>query len=108
MSTYHPDVWVILEFAGTAVPDTYQRILAGWYGGFGGSDSWKLSSGVKEIIDKGYHWEIPNHSGSVYICNKNCERFSGLTGNIFNHMCQSNGEDITVKQIKFGGGDESL
>ena len=104
--TYTPDVWVVLEFFGTAVPKTYQRVLAGWYGGFVGSDSWKLSSGVTEILDRGKCWEIHNRSGSVYVCYKSCERFSGLTANIFSHMCESNGEDITVKQVKLGVGDE--
>lgn len=102
MSTYQPDVWVIIEFSGTAVPETYQRILAGWYGGFTGGDSWKMSSGVEQIIDKGDYWEIPNHSGSVYICHKGCERFSLMTGGIFARMCENNGEYITVKQVELG------
>ena len=106
-NVYYPDVWVVVEFAGTAVPKTYQRVLAGWYGGYAGGDSWKLSSGVTEIIDRGSCWEIHNHSGSVYVCYKNSERFSMLTGCIFSDMSQSNSENIAVKQVKLGGEDES-
>jgi hypothetical protein len=58
-------------------------VLAGWYGGFAGSDSWKLSSGVEEVIDKDTNYEIVNASGSVYRCYQNCERLTGYTASIF-------------------------
>ena len=63
--------------------ELYYRVLAGWYGGYAGSDSWKISSGINEAIDKGSHWEMPQSSGSVYRCYKESERYSMLSQMIF-------------------------
>lgn len=104
MSEYTPDCWVIVEFSGTKVPKTYHRVLAGWYGGYAGSDSWKLSSGFddfKDMIDRGDHWEIHNTSGSVYICYKQCERFSNLTASIFASYASDNTEEVAMTNISF-------
>lgn len=108
MSEYTPDCWVIVEFSGTKVPKTYRRILAGWYGGYAGSNSWKLSSGIEDMIDRGDHWEIPNHSGSVYHCYKAVERFSMLTGGIFATYSKDNTDECTMTHIKIGKDDEEV
>lgn len=102
MREYTPDHWVIVEFSGTKVPQTYRRVLAGWYGGFVSGDSWKMSSGVEDMIDRGTYWEIPNHSGSVYICHKNNEGFSGYLFNIFSSYASDNSEEITMTRIVIG------
>lgn len=100
---YRPDVWVMVEISGTKVPETYRRILAGWYGGFAGSNAWKLSSGVEEMIDHGTHWEILNFSGSVYFCGKENERFSGYTASIFASYAEQNNDEFSMKHIPIGG-----
>ena len=102
MSEYKPDCWVIVEISGTKVPETYRRILAGWYGGYAGSNSWKISSGIEEMIDRGDHWEIPNHSGSVYYCYKSAERFSMLTGNIYSNYAKDNSDEHRMVHIPIG------
>ena len=99
---YTPDCWVIVEFSGTKVPKTYRRILAGWHGGYAGSNSWKLSSGIEDMIDRGTHWEIPNHSGSVYYCYKAAERFSMMTGSIYASYAKENCEEFSMKHIPIG------
>ena len=97
---YHPDVWVIMELTGTEVQEgRYYRVLAGWYGGFAGADSWKASSGIVKIVDCGTYWEIHNFSGSVYYCNKECERLSSYTASILNSFIASNSDDIAVRQV---------
>ena len=106
MIEYTPDVWVIVEISGTKVPETYRRILAGWHGGFANGDSWKMSSGIKDMIDRGDHWEIPNHSGSVYFCYKNRERFSGYTSNIYKGYIDQNNEEFMMKHVQIGDTDE--
>lgn len=106
MSEYRPDVWVMVEISGTKVPEPYRRILAGWYGGYAGSNSWKLSSGVEDMIDRGTHWEIPNTSGSVYLCGKENERFSGLTAGIYASYTAQNNEEFTMKHIPIGKEDD--
>jgi len=77
VSEYTPDRWVVIEIAmeGTTV----QRILSSWYGGWAGSDSWRLSSGitgVEELVDS---YIIKNESGSVYTCFKGRYGMSAYT-----------------------------
>lgn len=100
MSEYNPDVWVLLKISGTDVPTPYYRILAGWYGGYAGSDSWQMSSGVNEIIDRDTYWEMPNHSGSLYFCNKRCETVSSLTASIFARYQAQNTEAVTIQRVQ--------
>lgn len=100
MSSYTPDVWVIVKLAGSKVQDSpYYRVLAGWYGGFAGSDSWKMNSGITKIVDCGTHYEIFGHSGSVYLCNKSVERFSGYTRSIFQSYANDNSDEVAISHI---------
>lgn len=82
MREYTPDCWVILK-VDLSGGEQHYRILAGWYGGFAGSNSWKLSSGIEKITDEGTHYKMEQASGSVYYCGKELERMSGLTTQIF-------------------------
>ena len=68
MSEYTPDKWVVIEIAmdNTVV----QRILSSWYGGWAGSDSWRLSSGITEVEELEDSYIIRNESGCVYSCFK--------------------------------------
>ena len=80
VNEYTQDRWAVIEIAmeGTAV----QRILSAWYGGWAGSDSWRLSSGITEVEELEDSYIIKNHSGSVYICFKNRYGMSIYTSGI--------------------------
>lgn len=79
MSTYTPDVWVVLEFDAPQLEKPIQKVFAGWYGGFAGSDSWKLNSGITKVrIDDEGHYEFDGYSGSTYYCHFNNYKMSGL------------------------------
>ena len=84
MSTYSPDRWILVEITSKEHA-TIQKILAGWYGGFAGSNSWKLSSGNVTFIDKGDYYESLQESGSTYKLYKASEGFTGLTAGMFKH-----------------------
>jgi hypothetical protein len=63
-----PERWVVLAI--THNNQKIHKVFAGWYGGYLGSDSWKLNSGnvaEKEFDDR---WEFTGVSGSVYVCYK--------------------------------------
>ena len=80
MSDYTPDRWVMLEITGLG-SKPIRKIFAGWYGGYLGSDSWKLNSGVTNIrIDDLGHYEFDGQSGSTYYCHVNTQ---GMTGYMF-------------------------
>lgn len=81
--TLLPDKWVIVEVNSSQ--GKHRKVLGSWYGGYTGSDSYRFSSGITKIIDRGEHYEIENESGSVYLCNKNAEGMSAFTDSVYTH-----------------------
>ena len=83
MNQHNPDRWVMINtnFKGAQ----YYKVLASWYGGYTGSDSWQLSSGtVSASFNKttnSYHF--PQVSKSEYICHSSTYGTSMYTQNIF-------------------------
>ena len=75
MSEYSPDRWVVLEI--TTPKETIRKVFAGWYGGYAGSDSWKLNSGITETREHDDVFEFDGYSGSTYFCHRNCHGMSG-------------------------------
>jgi len=100
MSEYTPDRWIVVEI--TSGNYTVRKILSAWYGGYLGSNSWRLSSGITEVKDLGKYLEIHNQSGSVYTCYKNGYGTSGLSGGVLhNWMNQAKErEDIAIKVLE--------
>jgi hypothetical protein len=86
MSVYTPDLWVIVEVKYNDDTEVTRKVLASWYGGYGGSDSWRLSSGITEIVDCDTYYEIHNESGSVYKCAKNAQSMSGYTASVYANL----------------------
>jgi len=100
MSVYTPDHWVIVKLEGENVPDgILYKVLAGWYGGYLGSDSWKLNSGITKIVDKGDHYAIDGYSGSRYLCFKNSERLGSYTASIFKDLAIELEGEATIEVV---------
>lgn len=74
MSEYIPDTWVVLEIKNKG--NVMHKVFAGWYGGFGGSDSWKLNSGIVRVEKDGQCYLFHGSSGSVYRCPEGAYRMS--------------------------------
>jgi hypothetical protein len=86
MSTYTPDAWVILEI-NSARHGVIHKVLAGWYGGFTGANSWKISSGIEGLSeDKNGAYVMPQFSGSTYVCHQGVERMSSLMADIYSNF----------------------
>jgi len=96
MAQYKPDAWVIVELWEPEA--RYHRVLGGWYGGFAGSDNWRLSSGITRIEKEADVWKIHNESGSIYYCHPNAERTTSLTASVLNNL--SGNEIIGSKQVQ--------
>lgn len=96
MAQYKPDAWVIVELGPQET--RYHRVLGGWYGGFAGSDSWRLSSGITRIEKEAEVWKIYNESGSIYYCHERCERTTGLMDNVLNNLIAN--ESLGAKKIQ--------
>ena len=69
MSNYRPDKWVVVKISSERTDPIY-KVFACWYGGFAGSDSWKLNSGITKATIEGYVYAFEGSSGSVYECHK--------------------------------------
>lgn len=63
---YTPDRWIMLRITNSE--GTFYKILSSWYGGYGGSNSWKLSSGTVSAKKYDIYTEFTQHSGSTYKC----------------------------------------
>ena len=81
MTARIPDAWVIIKIY-TPEYGTVYKILAGWYGGYEWGDSWRMSSGMGKVLDKGDYWYAPQESGSEYELVKSRERLTGLTSGV--------------------------
>lgn len=80
MSSYTPDRWVVLEFV--TPKETLRKVFAGWYGGYLGSDSWQLNSGIVETREDNDMFEFDGYSGSTYFCHRNGYGMSGYMQSI--------------------------
>lgn len=69
MSEYNPDKWLVVKITGNDLPPIY-KVFACWYGGWAGSDSWKLNSGITKITEDGSCYLFDGSSGSTYVCHK--------------------------------------
>ena len=69
MSEYRPDKWVVVKITGNDLPPVY-KVFACWYGGYDGSDSWKLNSGITRAYEEGHCFMFDGSSGSTYACHK--------------------------------------
>ena len=99
MSEYFPDRWVVIEVSSEG--ETLRRVLGSWWGGFGGGDSWRASSGIIETTEFDDRWEFLNHSGSVYVCAKGAEGMSGYTSGVYAGWLKNLGDEGTIKIIDF-------
>ncbi len=100
MSEYTPDRWTVLEFSGPSIK-TIRKVFAGWYGGYMGSDSWRLNSGITavRINDKGFY-EFDGSSGSTYYCHANSNGMSGYQASVLSSwITQFKDKNIQIQEI---------
>lgn len=87
MNEYTPDRWVVLNMSENE-NESIQKVFAGWYGGYLGSDSWKLSSGIIEVKEDDEAFEFVNLSSSVYRCRRGAYGMTGLMCDVFENWQQ--------------------
>jgi hypothetical protein len=98
MSDYTPDRWVVVRITGEDSPPIY-KVFACWYGGYAGSDSWKLNSGITKATLEGNVYSFEGSSGSVYECHKDIYGYNMYGGSVLNKMidkASANGVTIEV------------
>jgi hypothetical protein len=91
---HSPDKWVIVN-----IMKGLYKVLGGWNGGYLGADSWRMSSGLKNIEsdpDDENYYLMHSHSGSIYRCHKKANGLTMLSGSILSKMQNISDEVITV------------
>lgn len=78
MTTYRPDRWVVVK----DLRNGDHRIMGSWYGGYLDGDSWRMSSGIVDVVEDGQHYNVHNYSGSVYVCYKDSEGVSAYSSSV--------------------------
>jgi hypothetical protein len=86
MSDYRPDRWTVIRIQATG--QTIYKVFASWSGGYAGSDSWKLNSGITRATLVGDSWEFDGSSGSVYSCHKDAYGTNGYGGHVLNGLLE--------------------
>lgn len=94
MTDHYPDNWVVLKIKEGKGTVPFYRVLAGWSGGYLGSDSWQMNSGITEVKEDDDYYEFHGRSGSVYRCHKNSYGLRMNNAGIYNKL---------IKQQQFKG-----
>lgn len=78
-----PDKFVVLK-----IGDIY-KVFASFYGGYLGSDSWKLNSGIQSInIYEDDYIDFIGYSGSIYRCVIGCYGTSMYSQGVLNNIIE--------------------
>lgn len=85
-----PDRWVVVKVETSH--GTLKKVFSGNYGGYLGSDDWRLSSEIVEEKEFENRFEFSTKSGSSYICYKPSHGMSGHMSNILGHWRVQGGE----------------
>lgn len=94
---YAPDRWQIVRIKGSE-GEAY-KVLGSWYGGYAGSDSWRLSSGITKITESDMCYTVLNESGSMYTLYKGSQGMSGYTHSIYQSLKSQETETLTINVI---------
>jgi hypothetical protein len=97
MSDYTPDRWVVIKI--TAHDTVIHKVFACWYGGYAGSDSWQINSGIVKVTEKENHYDFEGYSGSVYSCHKNSYGTNAYGGSVLNNFIEKTTENGNTIEI---------
>lgn len=64
---YTPNYWQVVRITSTEGKVLY-KVFAIWVGGYVEGDSWKLNSGIEEVVYKDDCVLFTGYSGSIYKC----------------------------------------
>jgi hypothetical protein len=97
-NTYYPDKWVVIKLSGGEVDGTPYKVFGCWYGGYMGSDSWKVNSGITKVVFEDGIYTFDGVSGSSYKCPVNGYGLSSYGVGVLNRMISaSKGIGVTIE-----------
>ena len=84
MSDNTPDRWTIIRI--NTPGEVIYKVFACWSGGYTGSDSWQLNSGIVRATFVDPYWEFDGTSGSVYRCHQDSYGTNGYGGHVLSNL----------------------
>ena len=87
MSENRPDKWLLVKITN-ALNESHYRVFASWYGGYLGSDSWQMNSGITKVTEDDDYYFFEGTSGSVYTCRKVSYGASGYGSNVLSGLIE--------------------
>jgi len=95
---YSPDKWVVVKIDADVDSEIIYKVFACWYGGYAGSDSWKLNSGITRVSREGYVYSFEGASGSTYECHTDCYGMNFYGGGVLMNMRETAAKNgITIE-----------
>jgi len=94
-----PDSWVIIEVNHEG--EQFQKIIAGWSGGYLDGDSWRMSSPIKEInikVNQDY-FTVDTQSGSSYTLFKSRQGLRMSNAGIYNQLKEKFGDVLEIIEL---------
>lgn len=92
---YNPDGWLVIKINGT---DPHYRVFGTWYGGYLGSDSWRMNSGITKVTEDGDYYLFEGTSGSIYRCHKQSRGTSGYGASVLGNYTKNN-PDLNIEVV---------
>ena len=94
-----PDAWVIIEVKTPA--GQFQKILAGWSGGYLYGNSWRMSSPMKELNIKTHedYFTVDTESGSRYTLWKSRQGLRMSNAGIYNELKEKFGDMLEIVNL---------
>ena len=101
MTNYTPDKFIVVKLtAPEPYPTDHYRVFACWYGGYAGSDSWKLNSGITEVTRDGDLLHFKGSSGSIYTCHVETYGTSGYGHGVLQNLIeQQAARGVTIEVL---------
>jgi hypothetical protein len=99
MSEYNPDKWLLVKITNTKTNESHYRVFACWYGGYLGSDSWQMNSGITKVSEGQDHYFFEGTSGSIYSCIKGSYGASGYGHSILSGLIEKGAKDGLVIEV---------
>ena len=95
--TYTPDLWVVVKLNGER---PHYRVFGSWYGGYSGSDRWRMNSGITAVESDDGCYKFTGSTGSVYVCGRRSYGTSGYGGSVLNTLINDHPElDIEILDV---------
>ena len=92
-----PDSWVILEVNHEG--EQFQKVLAGWSGGYLDGDSWRLSSPISSIDIYADKLVVYTESGSYYNLYKGAKGLRMSIAGIYQELKDKFGDSVVMVDL---------